>query len=301
MACNAVNVFWYMNFVFGIGYLAQFVTYLVLVFQKHYNVWYPVTFTIQNQLLGYNTTLNSGTPGFNSTVYETHLYFKAYPLAGVSAVFFFASFFFLVRLFMTDWRSNLGKVNAKGMSEKKMARMQSVNAYMSDRKLRNWEFIFSGTVMLSVIFIVSGVSDFLTLMAISACNISTIWFFISADMIETSTPGPSDCLKKSKWWSFSYGIVVGLVPWICLFWNMAMNNLYTPALTYGVTFCAFVFWLISVILESYFNSLDETADGSTKDVGSKKMVVEFVHSLLSFCSKTMFGIMVTMLILNVVQ
>lgn len=109
---------------------------------------------------------------------------------------------------------------------------------LQDRNYGRWiEYFFSSSLMIVLIAMVTGVTDYGAILAIFATNASMILFGLLMEKYET--PG------EASWLSFWFGCFAGIVPWIIVAINIFSPDSDTPSpptFVYGIIISYFIFF-----------------------------------------------------------
>jgi hypothetical protein len=115
--------------------------------------------------------------------------------------------------------------------------------YDKYNQIRWFEYGISSTLMILIIALVTGIRDMSGLLGLAGCNLAMILF---GDVFDSSNQTGSP-----DWKSFWFGCLVGIVPWIAIFYNVGRSGGNTPLfvilLYVGVTFSFFGFAVVSVL------------------------------------------------------
>lgn len=139
------------------------------------------------------------------------------------------------------------------------------------------EYSLSSSVMIILIAMITGISNYAALLAIFAANLSMILF----GWLQEKFTKPGD----SQWLPFIFGCIVGIVPWIIVLIQLiAPNNpsdATPPGFVYGIVFSIFVL----------FNSfaLVQFLQYRAKGKWSNYLHGEKTYIILSFVAKSLLA------------
>ena len=268
--CNHTHIYsyakqmthhWCWHFAWALVALAQFIAYLV------YTAVYP---GIYKDAIPLTQTSLTGPPGANGTFHVTQLYSHYYPMIAIIVMFMFASLQHCmrgVRVFQGVKEKGTDD-NGSSVPFKNSYSRRSVGGEntlgMNDRMMRLLGNILTATIMTQILLVMMSVADFWAIVGLSLAPIAMLWFVMQGDRL---TAG-------DKWVSFGYAGSVGLLPWVVIFWQMAIINLGVgvATLTYGMVFFMFFMFLFAGALEIgyIYNSFDATPEGQKTSRGLEK-------------------------------
>lgn len=146
-----------------------------------------------------------------------------------------------------------------------------------NRNYARWiEYAFSSSLMVILIAMLPGITDFAALVAIFGANASMNLFGWLMERYET--PGP-----EASWISYWFGVLAGITPWIAIgvYLISPGSDVQPPAFVYGIFFSLFVF----------FNTFAINMVLQYRKVGRWKNYLfgESVYVLLSLVSKSLLA------------
>lgn len=289
-----VNTF-NLDLVLGVAHGAQAVVYMVLAFAADRPSRFLVTHGTPETYPG-NLTIHLG----NATEgYITKDYALANPGAALAIAFFITSIAHFIRAFLNPIHNpccglrNTARVRSKSSSSLSAAGddqlKKQADARYGDRMCRWIEYSITSTIMIVLILLQVGISDIFALIGNAGANAAMVLLGAAGD------------LTKPLFWPklniFIYGCIVGVTPWISIFWQISM----LPSLTtivWVIVFAMFFLFLSFAVAEFvYVWSFPVSApkDGSIKQETSGETLregVEFTYQILSAISKTLLGALI---------
>jgi len=140
------------------------------------------------------------------------------------------------------------------------------------------EYSISASLMIVLIAMITGVTDFAALLAIFGVNTAMILFGAIQEMMDRPSSG------NVNWWPYIFGCIAGAVPWIIValqIFTSEQRGASPPAFVYGI--------IVSLFL--LFNTFSVNMVLQYKRVGKWKSYVygEKVYIVLSLVAKTLLA------------
>jgi hypothetical protein len=144
--------------------------------------------------------------------------------------------------------------------------------------LRWWEYFFSSSVMIVIIGMLSGITDFPSLILMFALNGVMNLFGLMMELHNQTT-------KETNWTSFLYGCIAGIVPWIVIFMYF-----FSAISSAGETVPTFVKFIVLILFVN-FNIFAVNMILQYKKVGPWKNYLfgEAMYIVLSLVAKSLLA------------
>jgi hypothetical protein len=148
-----------------------------------------------------------------------------------------------------------------------------------EQNFARWtEYSISASLMMVLIAMITGVTDFGALLAIFGVNTAMILFGAVQEMIGRPSQG------KSNWWPYIFGCFAGAIPWIIVainIWSSEDRGEGPPTFVYGIILSLFLL----------FNTFSVNMVLQYKRVGKWKSYVygEKVYIVLSIVAKSLLA------------
>jgi len=107
-------------------------------------------------------------------------------------------------------------------------------------QLRWIEYSLSSTLMIVLIAQLTGIFDIAALLGIAGANISMILFGWAMDRHNLDRRGVR--AQGPAWWSFIFGCIPALVPWLAIGWYIVLAGDDVPNFVYGIYVSLFLFF-----------------------------------------------------------
>lgn len=105
--------------------------------------------------------------------------------------------------------------------------------------LRWFEYMFSSSIMIWIIAMLSGIYDLALLLSLFALNAVMNLMGLMMEVHNQSTP-------KTNWLAFIIGSVAGFIPWLIIGWfffhAIGTSSVAVPKFVYGIIFTLFIFF-----------------------------------------------------------
>ena len=148
-----------------------------------------------------------------------------------------------------------------------------------ERNLARWaEYSISASLMMVLIAMITGVTDFGAILAIFGVNTAMILFGAVQEMMDRPSEG------NVNWWPYIFGCFAGAVPWIIVvmqIWTSEQKGFSAPTFVYAIIVSLFIL----------FNTFSVNMVLQYKRVGKWKSYVygEKVYIVLSIVAKSLLA------------
>lgn len=300
MSVLCAKVYW--DIILFAAHLAQGVTYTVFgADSETYPARIPATITIPSGRPG-NISINLD--GNSSTGYIAYNYFIANPVLAVAVFFYITALAHFVRAI--NAREQIPCCRSKKVSDTKINTIDyTTNLRNMDRIFRWMEYTITSTIMIGVILLESGVTDFYALVGLGTANGAMILFGWAGDLVDPNLENAF----MFKLRTFLFGALVGLAPWICIYIQaFAMIEQTPPEVVIAIIGTLFFLFFCFAFAELYYIFTFRWERMMTKDrkknitvlgcmnytlnpenINKSRERVEFTYQILSAVAKTLLG------------
>lgn len=288
MASCWINTFnW--DFILGIAHGAQAIIYTALAFDSNRPARIPVLVSLPNGRPG-NLSINYQNVTEGYTTYD-------YNIANIGIGLFVFFYVTAIAHFIRAWGNTIHNPFCGLRNKYKTDPVndsQNLQFMKKQRDQRNWdrmwrwmEYSITSTTMIIIIFLQIGISNLFALIGNAGANFAMIMFGMAGDLT------PPYFWPKMK--TFLYGSIVGLVPWLCIFWQIALAPS-LPAIIWAIVFTLFFLFFSFAIAEFVyiwsFPSREEKKEQTIENIQMEEKWregVEFAYQILSAVAKTLLG------------